>query len=153
MSLYLEKETWLESSKVAKYFNIKKSSAAAFYRDLFPLGTFEEQLGKQDTYPKTNKGNGFIVYTTKNDTKHTRMVFDDLQAIFELQDNECAFMSPIAYFGKNRTSANARLLFALTFDLDDVGKEEIDIFWGYHIFQKHYPRPTYVVNSGGGVHL
>lgn len=153
MSLYLEKETWLETSKVAKYFNIKKSSATAFYRDLFPLGTFEEQLGKQDIYPKTNKGNGFIVYTTKNDTKHTRMVFDDLQAIFELQDNECAFMSPIAYFGKNRTSANARLLFALTFDLDDVGKEEIDIFWGYHIFQKHYPRPTYVVNSGGGVHL
>lgn len=153
MSLFQEKELWFSTSKTAEYFNIKSSSASEFYRDLFPVGTFENKMGKLDDYPKTNKGNGFIVYTTKNNSKHTRMVFDDLKAIYELQDNECAFMSPISYFGKNRTSENARQLFALTFDLDDVGEKELDIFWGYHIYQKHYPRPTYVVNSGGGVHL
>ncbi|MEE1009367.1 MAG: hypothetical protein UH963_09555 [Agathobacter sp.] len=153
MSLYLAKENWFNSSSLAQSYNIKKSSASEFYRDLFPVGTFEKELGKLEEYPKTNKGNGFIVYTVSEERKHTRMVFDDLQAIFELQNNECAFMSPIAYFGKNRTSANARMLYALTFDLDEVGDKELDIFWGYHIFQNHYPRPTYVVNSGGGVHL
>ncbi|MBQ1198088.1 MAG: hypothetical protein IIX47_05750, partial [Spirochaetaceae bacterium] len=108
MSLYQEKENWFSTSKISDYFNIKKSSASEFYRDLFPIGTFENELGKLDEYPKTNKGNGFIVYTVSDERKHTRMVFDDLKAIYELQENECAFMSPIAYFGKNRTSANAR---------------------------------------------
>lgn len=119
MSLYLAKENWFNSSSLAQSYNIKKSSASEFYRDLFPVGTFEKELGKLEEYPKTNKGNGFIVYTVSEERKHTRMVFDDLQAIFELQNNECAFMSPIAYFGKNRTSANARMLYALTFDLED----------------------------------
>lgn len=153
MTLFEQKENWFSSSQTAQYFKIQKASASEFYRDLFPVGSFEIEMGKMDEYPKTNKGNGFIVYTLPDGRKHTRMVFDDLKAIYDLQNNECAFMSPIAYFGKNRTSENARLLFALTFDLDEVGEEELDIFWGYHIFQKHYPRPTYVVNSGGGVHL
>ena len=38
-------------------------SAAAFYRELFPAGTFEERVGHKVEYEKTEKGNGFIVYT------------------------------------------------------------------------------------------
>lgn len=150
MTLYEEKEQFFKS---CKYENFTASSASEFYRDLFPVGTFENRVGHQEEYEKTNKGNGFIVYTTENDKKKTRIVFDDLKELYELQDNPCAFMSPIAYFGRNRTSANARMLYALTFDLDEVGYDNLDSFFGFHIYHKHYPRPTYIVNSGGGVHL
>lgn len=150
MTLYEEKELFFNTWK---YDNFTSSSASEFYRDLFPVGTFEDRVGHQEEYEKTNKGNGFIVYTTEKDTKKTRIVFDDLAELFELQNNPCAFMSPIAYFGRNRTAANARMLYALTFDLDEVGEEELKNFFGYWVYQRRIPCPTYVVNSGGGVHL
>lgn len=156
MSNYEEKEAWFLEQSKSNFWKFKSSSAAAFYRDLFPVGTFEERLGKQSSYEKTRKGNGFIVYTVGADDKerkHTRMVFDDLKELYELQENSCAFMSPISYFGRNRTAKNARYLYALAFDLDEVGEKQIDTFFDFHVYQKHYPCPTYVVNSGGGVHL
>ena len=146
MSLYQEKNDYFLNE-----LNLKKTSAADFYRDIFPVGSFENELGKMEVYPTTKKGNGFIVYTAENNTKHTRMVFDDLKSIFELQDNECAFMSPISYFGKNRTAKNARQLFALAFDLDEVGRQELHLLLTFHA--DSIPRPTYIVNSGGGIHL
>lgn len=152
MSNYEEKEAWFSEQTKSNFWKFKSSSAADFYRDLFPAGTFENRVGRKDAYEKTNKGNGFIVYT-EGEKKHTRIVFDDLAELYELQNNECAFMSPISYFGRNRTAKNARYIYALAFDLDEVGREQINSFFGYHIYQKHYPRPTYVVNSGGGVHL
>ena len=60
MTLYEEKEQFFKS---CKYENFTASSASEFYRDLFPVGTFEERVGHQEEYEKTNKGNGFIVYT------------------------------------------------------------------------------------------
>lgn len=150
MNLYEEKENFFQTWS---YDEFAPASSSEFYRELFPLGSFEKRLGKLAEYPKTNIGNGFIVYTTSADRKRTRMVFDDLAEIFELQDNECAFMSPCSYFGKNRTAKNARLLYALAFDLDGVGQEQLEIFFGFHLYHRHYPRPTYIVNSGGGVHL
>ena len=153
MSNYEEKEAWFVEQTQDSFWKFRAVPAAEFYRDMFPAGTFENRVGRKDNYEKTNKGNGFIVYTTENDKKKTRIVFDDLAEIFELQNNPCAFMSPIAYFGRNRTAANARLLFALTFDLDEVGEEELKNFFGFWVYQKRIPCPTYVVNSGGGVHL
>ncbi len=152
MSNYEEKEAWFLEQSRDNFWKFKSSSAADFYRDMFPAGTFENRVGHKFEYEKTNKGNGFIVYT-EGEKKHTRIVFDDLDELYELLENECAFMSPISYFGRNRTAKNARFIFALAFDLDEVGRKQIDAFFGYHVYQKHYPRPTYVVNSGGGVHL
>lgn len=127
--------------------------ASEFYRDLFPVGSFEDAIGYHEEYPKTGKGNGFIVYQTEDNSFRTRMVFDDLSEIGKFCCCSTAFMSPISYFGRNRTSANARQLYALTFDLDGVGKIELDNFFGYYVFREVFPKPTYVVNSGGGVHL
>lgn len=146
MTLYQEKQDYFLNE-----LNLKNTSTTDFYNDIFPPGSFEEELGKMDVYPKTKKGNGFIVYTSKNDTKHTRMVFDDHEEIFNLLNNVCAFMAPISYYGKNRTAKNARQLYALTFDLDEVGREELNLLLTYHF--DSIPRPTYIVNSGGGIHL
>lgn len=156
MSNFSEKEEWFLKQSQSNFWKFSSASAADFYRDLFPVGTFEKRVGFKSEYEKTNKGNGFIVYTVGEDDKvrkHTRMVFDDHAEIFELLNNRCAFMSPISYFGRHRTAKNARFLYAMAFDLDEVGGEQIDNFFNYHVYQHHYPRPTYIVNSGGGVHL
>ena len=152
MSNFEEKEAWFAEQTKSNYWKFKFASASEFYRDLFPAGSFENRVGHKDNYEKTNKGNGFIVYTV-GEKKHTRIVFDDLAELFELLENECAFMSPISYFGRNRTAKNARYLYALTFDLDEVGKEQIKNFFDWWVYRGSIPRPTYVVNSGGGVHL
>lgn len=146
MSLYAEKNDYFLNE-----LKLNSTSSADFYRDIFPAGSFETRMGKLDNYPNTRKGNGFVVFTTKNNAKHTKMVFDDHKEISELLENECAFMSPISYFGKNRTAKNARWLYALTFDLDEVGRQELHLLLTFHF--DSIPRPTYIVNSGGGVHL
>lgn len=152
MSKFAEKEAWFLEQTKSTYWHFSASSASEFYRDIFPVGSFEKRVGYQENYEKTNLGNGFIVYTL-DEKKHTRIVFDDLAELFELLDNECAFMSPISYFGRNRTAKNARYLYALAFDLDEVGGKQIKSFFDFHVYQQHYPKPTYVINSGGGVHL
>ncbi|MEE3436421.1 MAG: hypothetical protein VZQ47_12800, partial [Treponema sp.] len=147
MGLYDEKEKWLQQFPEVKF--------SEFYRDIFPEGSFEAEAGKMDDYERTGKGNGFIVYEMEDGRKHTRMVFDGLEEIGKQLDKKSAFMSCISYFGKNRTAANAREMFALVFDLDEVGGEEIRLFWEAWVegLGGRAPRPTYIVNSGGGVHL
>ena len=113
------------------------------------------KFGYQESYEHTGKGNGFIVYETEDGKKHTRMVFDDLAEIEKALEYKTAFMSAISYFGRNRTAENAREMYALIFDLDEVGEEEIRLLFSAWIegMGGRVPRPTYIVNSGGGIHL
>lgn len=152
LSKYVEKEQWLNSPPEWVDFKCLKTSASAFYRDLFPVGSFQNEVGTGGTLPDDNKGNGFIVYKENQQSK-TRLVFDDLKIIEKYSGFDTAFISPVAYFGKNRTLANARLLFALVFDLDEVGSKQLDSFFGFWIAHNRIPFPTYIINSGGGVHL
>lgn len=138
-SAYMEKETYL-----SQFF--EKTSASSFYRDLFPVGSFEEQGQEQ------GKPNGIVAYEN-NGKVRTSLFFDDLKRLFEsVSDAEFSFLAPVSYFGKNRTSANARFLYALVFDLDNVGTEQIRNLF-FQIDNEVQPKPTYVVNSGGGLHL
>ena len=84
---------------------------------------------------------------------YMQLTYIDLAELHELLDNSCAFMSPCSYFGRHRTAKNARYLYALAFDLDEVGREQIHLFFNFWVYHKRIPCPTYVVNSGGGVHL
>ena len=82
MSNFEEKEAWFAEQTKSNYWKFKSASASEFYRDLFPAGSFENRVGHKDNYEKTNKGNGFIVYTV-GEKKHTRIVFDDLAELFD----------------------------------------------------------------------
>lgn len=151
--LYQEKLEWFYDSSNnfrEKYF-LKRTAAADFYRDIFPFGSFQEEQGED--YKADGKGNGFLVYKTADDKMHTRLVFDDLFEIFNSLKLDTCFMSPISYFGRNRTSANARELFALVFDLDNVGEKELDHLFGWYFEREVRPIPTYIVVSGNGIHL
>jgi hypothetical protein len=129
-----------------------------FYRDLFPVGSFEERGVYED-----GKYNGIAVSIQIGGKKTKRMtVTDDLDAIETMAaSDEFCLMSPISYAGKTRKSEFARFLYALAIDLDGVenqkqwdflmmqierGHEMLSFIWGL-------PRPTYLVASGTGLHI
>ena len=154
MDLYHEKLEWFFdeiNNFKTDYLGFKRTAAADFYRDIFPEGSFQTEQGQD--YLADGKGNGFLVYKTADEKMHTRMVFDDLYEILNSLKLDTCFMSPISYFGRNRTSANARELFALVFDIDNVGEKELDHLFGWYFERDIRPVPTYVVVSGAGIHL
>ena len=134
------KNTWL-----SQYF--EEVSPMEFYRDLFPVGSFER------------KGNGILVkITSESGKKHAfrSTVTDDLDKIQEVitscEEDDFCIISPVSYAGLQRTSKNARYLYALTFDLDSMEIPNlVDLF--HQINNNVLPRPTFIVNSGHGVHL
>ena len=132
--------------------------ASDFYRDIFPIGSFE----KKGIYEK-GKYNGIAVSIVAGDSKAKRYtVTDDLEIIDTLvETDDFCIMSPISYAGKSRKSEFARFLYAMAIDLDgvdtldewnflmtqiDKGHEMLSFVWGL-------PRPTYIVGSGTGLHL
>lgn len=129
-----------------------------FYRDIFPVGSFEERgVYEQGKY------NGIAVSIQKGGKRIKRLtVTDDLEAIgsMAMTDDFC-LMSPISYVGKSRKSENARFMYALAIDLDGVETlkqwqffmEQVE--WGHEMlsFVWGLPRPTYLVSSGTGLHI
>ena len=88
-----------------------------FYRDIFPVGSFEQKGVYED-----GKYNGIAVSIVPG-AKQTRRitVTDDLEAIDKMAaSDEFCLMSPISYAGKSRKSENARFLYAMAIDLDGV---------------------------------
>lgn len=129
----------------------------AFYRDLFPEGSFEEKGVFVD-----GRYNGIAIEVFNRDRVLRHTVTDDLEKISELtsRDNFC-LMSPISYIGKSRKSENARDMYALAIDLDGVSNErefkflitQIERGEEMRAFVWGLPRPTYIVSSGTGLHL
>lgn len=129
-----------------------------FYRDVFPVGSFEEK----GIYEK-GKYNGVAVSIHPGDDLVKRfLITDDLQGLKQLMGtNDFCLMSPISYVGRSRKSANARFMYALAIDLDGMetmknweffmeqinrGHEMLSFVWGI-------PRPTYLISSGTGIHI
>lgn len=146
MSLWLKKEEILSG-------RFEYVEPLSFYRELFPVGTFERAGHQEDKKP-----NGIAMSISTDDdgnqTASTVLVTDGLEGIQNLQDTSFAFMSPIGYIGRSRAAKNARWIYALTYDLDGV--DDLDRFNDV-LFQQHgsciAPKPTFTVNSGRGLHL
>ena len=122
-----------------------------FYRDVFPEGSLGER-GRQDV----RKPN--LIFTMamhrEDGAPYARntIVFDDLAGLKETEGATFAITSPVSYRGRNRTAANAHHLWGFTIDLDGVGIEQItDLL--YQIENKVLPTPTYLINSGHGLHV
>lgn len=132
-----------------------------FYRYIFSEG----ELQQRGIYEK-GKYNAIAIEVTKEKNiynkdkvlRHT--ITNDLEKIDEIisRDNFC-LMSPISYIGKERLSENARILYALTIDLDGViikdGKDPIGLKTLFHQIEniERIPMPTIIVSSGTGLHL
>lgn len=147
-------EGWLE-----QYFD--EVSPREFYRMIFPEG----ELDTKDSFTK-GKYTGIAVGVSKVKKKDGRpktkrySVTDDLDVVDEVcaTDDFC-IMSPISYAGKERTSVNARFLYAFAVDLDRIrvnGTEPVGLenLWVAQIERMdRIPKPTMIVSSGSGLHL
>ena len=133
-------------------------SAKDFYRLIFPKG----ELEKKGEYVN-GKYNAIAVSISLNKIKRYT-VTDDLDVVDQLcQSNDFSIMAPISYIGKSRKSGNARLLYALAFDLDGLKPDIIDgvpigirtLFWQFDGRgpSGYLPKPTMIVMSGTGVHV
>ena len=139
-ALYLEKNQHMSGL-------YPEVSPREFYREIFPVGSFERK-GVYDDH----KGNGIGLIIEKGGKTRRYTLTDELDNLDELCSAEFSLMSPISYFGRNRSAKNARYLYALAFDLDGVGMPQLrDTL--HQMNRGFIPAATFVVNSGTGLHL
>lgn len=139
LQLYHEKNAYLRQL-------YKAVEPLDFYRAIFPVGSFERA-----GHPEDAKPNGILLDLSEEKPRQ-RIVTDELGEIEDIQGAQFAVMSPISYSGRCRKGRNARYMYALTFDLDGVGMNQLrDVL---HQMRKEFiPTATYIVNSGNGLHL
>ncbi len=121
-----------------------------FYRDVFPEGA----LGERGNLELRRPNMIFTATRYKDGKPYARntIVFDDLAELAETSGSEFAVTSPIAYRGRNRTADNAHHLWGFCIDLDGVGLNQLrDLL--FQIDNEVLPSPTYLINSGHGIHV
>lgn len=126
----------------------------AFYRALFPLGELEE-TGKMVS-GKYNAIAVELLPPEKDNENNVRkyVITDSLEVLDTLlASDNFIIISPISYIGRNRTSKNARFIYALAIDLDGIETEQNLVDFFYQVENDILPKPTYVVSSGNGIHL
>ncbi len=126
-----------------------------FVRGIFPEGTFEIFNDREGDDPDRRKANGILSVLedkTQPGRKYNRILFDDLAALDEVAGKEFVIMSPVTYSGRRRVEKNAYKIYGLTIDLDEV---DIQCIWDliYQAAGKIIPYPTFLVNSGTGLHV
>ena len=152
-----------------------------FYREIFGYGNLApwDTDNPREDYPSDFETNQFF-YTgialeflpeywpqtdpTKEPTqkKKRHAIYDDLSALHELienpeHSNNFIMLSPISYVGYRRLAKNARQMFALCIEIDDLvvrGREQEGLRMLLLFFEKGMlPCPTYLLCSGSGLHL
>lgn len=127
-----------------------------FYRDIFPEGFLQDAYKANPNAPHDGKYVAIAnaLYTRKRDGgtyRKNRYVTDDLSALLKLKPN-IAFISPCSFLGGKKDLEHLRFVHALVVDLDYVDIPQIkDLVHQCTI--GYLPTPTYVVNSGTGLHL
>lgn len=132
-----------------------------FYREIFPEGELDE-------YEAMTKGKytAIALEITNQHRENGKQIIkrysvtDDLDVIDGLlYSNNFCVMAPISYAGKNRNSSNARIMYALVVELDNLivrkGKQEgLENLIDQFSEKVHWiPQPTFLVASGTGIHL
>lgn len=152
------------SDELSRLF--EEVDAMDFYREIFPEGELDEWSDEPEERTK-GKYTAIAVEITKEKKKDGRplvkrySITDELDGIDALtySKNFCV-LAPISYAGKSRESTNARVMYALCIELDNLitskngrqrGLEALMNQWTERV--DWIPRPTFLVASGSGVHL
>lgn len=144
--LYQLKNAWM-----GKVF--PEISAQELYSEIFPPETLER---KGDA--SFHASNPIFSYKLHQDGRaffRNEIVFADCfeESLARTQKNDLALCSMISYSGRNKSAKNAYKCHGFIIDLDGVGMEELDSFWGWVQDLERIPNPTYVANSGHGLHI
>lgn len=128
-------------------------TAEELYKDIFPPETLEVK-GDQTV----RASNPIFSYKEAVDGKtyfRNEVVFQNTfdGALEKTAKNQMALCSMCSYSGRNKTAKNAYKCHGFIIDLDGVGLWELESFWGWVEHLEKIPCPTYVVNSGHGLHI
>lgn len=96
--------------------------------------------------------NAILVGIRREQRSKSFLITDDFSRYDEVLLESFVIGSPISYVGRNRTVKNARYIYALVFDLDGVGMEQIADL-NHQIKKGFLPAPNIISNSGHGLHL
>lgn len=136
--------------------NLLELTPKEFYRSIFPAG--ELATAAENKRKVKGKYNAIAVelLPKEEDKINARryIVSDDLKELDELLEKDnFIIISPISYAGRSRKAENARYIYAMAIDLDGVETERqlTDLF--YQFENDILPLPTYIIWSGGGLHL
>ena len=150
--------------ELGRYY--EEVSPMEFYRDIFPEGELDE-WGEEPEERHKGKYCGIAVQITQKKTARGKQIVKRYTVTDELDEidgliwsNDFCVMAPISYAGKSRNSRNARVMYALCVELDNLkvtkngqqsGLKELMSQWSEKV---HWiPCPTYCVASGTGLHL
>lgn len=133
--------------------------AIDFYDDIFGDDLEEHRL--PEDYRSGEYGGIAVERIPTHDSKKYRgkrvTVTEGNMELYDLIDRSKNFcmIAPVSYVGKQRTNKNARYLYALVIEIDDIEpKNGIDeLFYSWRRKNLTMPQPTYVVCSGSGLHL
>lgn len=121
-----------------------------FLRGVFGRGNL--QANKEDK--SSDKPNAIAFYKTPTDKRAPTVLYDDLdddKIKYLLHQRDC-FLLPCGFYGRRWTSERASSIFAMVFDLDEVEENHLSNLL-FQLQNKVIPQPTYIVNSGHGLHL
>ena len=117
------------SDELARHF--EEVPALEFYREIFPEGELDEWA--EDTPKTPGKYTAIAVEITKEKKKNGRQlvkrytITDELDGVdFLLYSKNFCVMAPISYAGKSRESSNARVMYALCIELDNLATNKKD---------------------------
>lgn len=138
-----------------------------FYHAMFPDGTLQKKGNDSDGKPNVivledtgkeidrgvdSKGNKLVKRIMHRYTLHDGL--EELEELRKLsiEQNTFMFLAPVSYYGKTRSSRNARYLHAIMIDLDYVGERELDNLL-HQMERGAIPYANYLVSSGTGLHV
>lgn len=138
-----------------------------FYHAMFPDGTLQKKGNDSDGKPNVivledtgkeiergvdPKGNKLVKRIMHRYTLHDGL--EELEELRKLsiEQNTFMFLAPVSYYGKSRSSRNARYLHAIMIDLDYVGECELDNLL-HQMERGAIPYANYLVSSGTGLHV
>lgn len=131
-----------------------------FYRFIFPNNELSGEMSGDYARP-----NAVYLYTPEDEEQNGRrlrrriMLHDTWEQDYLdfVESNPMTLCSGLSYRGRTNRAEHAQRMHALIFDLDGVGYNEImSLFLRFDQPAEQIrtlPRPTFIVASGGGVHL
>lgn len=129
-------------------------TAQEIYSAMFPLSGMENKgdLTHRASNPifsyKERTADGRVFFRNE-------IVFADHfeESIAKTQKNDLALCSMISYSGRKKSAKNAFKCHGFIIDLDGVEMRELQSFWGWVEHLERVPYPTFVANSGHGLHI
>lgn len=137
---------------LSTYF--EKETLRDFFRTIFPVETLQKQGDIEQ-----NKPNAIIMAKSTKLNKDKSdyvmkpyIIFDELDNLEYFENAKTAYLVPTSYIGGRRLNDNACKVHSMTFDIDAVTPKHLMTLL-YQIEQNIVPKPTYISNSGHGLHL